>query len=292
VTDEVRRPGYYGRVYGDWGTHPKVVGGVLPSGKRCRRLSLAARGMWCSLLSLVIRRKARGVFAAEDAEAEAGAEWAALVSELEANELADAQGDGVWVLHDWASNGASVEKYEENKAKQREWTRESRARKALQGAHVSPDRLDLSPSDIQEERDSEGKGSGKALHVADGSTRNPANLPPRKPVSIDGVKAKELRMLAELVRAEVQAHWRSLGIGPPNQVKDFDWDGWRRIASWLTDTAVGQGWDETEPDWRSTRPGWLVRRFYKSTHHKTVRDQHPITYLATDPTQYAFEAAA
>jgi hypothetical protein len=114
---------------------------------------------------------------------------------------------------------------------------------------------------------------------------------PPPPSPVDGVKAKAIRLLKENIRQAVADHWKAEGVGAPPHVKDFDWAGWRDIAVWLMETAEGQGWDATEPNWRTERPAWLVRRFYQSKHGKTAAAQHRLTYLAGDPAQYAFEGA-
>jgi hypothetical protein len=115
---------------------------------------------------------------------------------------------------------------------------------------------------------------------------------PSRPVSIDGPAAKATRALAEQVRQAVQEHWAREGFGPPREVSDFDWKGWRDVAVWLEATGKAQGWDESEPAWRTDRPRWIVRRFYKSSDKRTKGANHKISYLAADPSQYAFDEAA
>lgn len=266
-----RRPGFYGRVYGDFGTHPKVTGGMLGEA-RVKRLSLAARGLWVSLVSLVIRRETDGLFSSEDAEAEGGAEAVPLLAELMSNGMVDqGRSEGVYVLHDWESNGPSVSEYRAELARKRTNQNGYRSRvAAVTGnkpdhvpGHVTDHSLDLSLSEIsdQREKDRDRKPAAPVTGNAPETTKVP-----------DGAH------LAEAAREAVRAAMTKRGAAAPRDCDQPMAPVWEAVALHVVKTARVTGED----------PKHVLKLTVRGfADHEGMRAKGwPMSYLAKNPQEF------
>jgi hypothetical protein len=214
-----QRPGFYGRIYGDMGTHPKWVGGYH-KGRECKPLSWAARGLWTALVSLSVRNKSDGAFVSADIQA-LGADQT-MLDELVGNRLVDSV-DGKYCLHDYGHHAMTS----------KEW------KKKLTGTAVRRDRMEQkNAGGTSEEREGNAEGTRSDTRSAltlslrsDQEISEPPTVPAAGPPPRPGT-ARRWGLLASRARLAVEAACRDRRCGLPAQCSEPDHNDWCKLARW------------------------------------------------------------
>jgi len=157
-----KRKGRYAALHGDLWRHPKVAGGPH-KGKVYEPLSLAARGLWASLLSYAIDQETDGRVSSTTVVLVAAScspkDRASALAELETNDLVVDS-----AIHGFADSNITAAEWADSKAADAEKKRLKRAEEAAKREATSAGR----PSDVL--KTSEGRRQDKPK-TADGVSR-------------------------------------------------------------------------------------------------------------------------
>lgn len=214
-----QRPGFYGRIYADLGTHEKWVGG-FHRGHDYKPLSWPARGLWTALVSLAIRKESDGVFSAADIVA-MGAD-AAWLEELVANRLVDVTG-GRYALHDYSDHSMT----------RKEW------KAKLKNGNERKDRLEQKKnaegtvSEQGENKTRTRSGTRSALDLSLRSESEISEPPtvPAEPPPRPGT-ARRWTALAKRACGSVSEALAKRGASMPPRFENPDSREWSDLAKW------------------------------------------------------------
>jgi hypothetical protein len=249
VSDE-RSSGYYARIMGTFWRHPRTSG-----------LSLAARGLWVSLVSWSADQRSDGEVPAHAvAMACGGRTDTRALHELAQSDLVTRSGETL-VLRNWAKHNITREKHDGYKEKKRVGMATKRAR----GTSVTGNRKasGTTVSDQDQDQEQEQRSASADLSDAREATRVPVSPEPR---------AESVTALAERNRRTVAEGYRSRGLAVP-----------RQAASLAGTAEVAASLAGLPPD---ALPG-ILGRFFED---RRMREKgFPISYLLTNPNQWATE---
>lgn len=289
---KTKRKGRYALLFGDWWRHPKIAGGIH-NGAPMKRLSLAARGLWASLLSHAVDAPTDGMVTLDVAELVAGGtsakEVRGALEELRRNGLVTGT-DDAGEIHDFSESNITTAGWEQNKAKERDKKRAQRGAAST----VPP----VSPGDNVGTRDGTASGiptgpldSGLRTQDSGRSERaSDARAPERDVVDPEPLPGHSVpwKPLVEPLRASILAWAKARKVAAPREATiGAEGVALVPIAKWLAETGDAQGWDVAE---RERRCAWLVERFYASK-GPTADAGYPLAFLARNPQQYALDTS-
>jgi hypothetical protein len=243
---------YYARVLGTFWRHPRTLG-----------LSMAARGLWVSLLSWSAdQRSDGGIPAAALTMVCGGKPDARSLSELIVSGLL-VSAETSYTLRDWAQHNITRDEHEQAKEATRKRVADHRKRAA-----VTPDvtryigRTNGVTSEQEQEQEQDKRSASADLPDAREASRVPVSEP----------KAESVTALAERNRRTVAEGYRSRGLAVP-----------RQAASLAGTAEVAASLAGLPPD---ALPGILARFF----EDRRMREKgYPVSYLLTNPNQWATE---
>lgn len=255
MSDE-RSSGYYARIMGTFWRHPRTSG-----------LSMAARGLWVSLLSWCADSRSDGALASTTiAMVAAGRPMTRERAELTAAGLL-VEADGALSLRDWSQHNITRAGYESAKESTRKRVAKHRSTPA-----VTPDVTrykggtrgvtNAFPSDQDQDQDHEQRSASADLTGAREASK----------VAVSEPRSESVTALAERNRRTVAEGYRSRGLAVPRQAASLA--GTAEIAASLAGLP---------PD---ALPG-ILERFFGD---RRMREKgYPVSYLLTNPNQWATE---
>ena len=242
-----RSSGYYARIMGTFWRHPRTCG-----------LSMAARGLWVSLLSWCADGRTDGEVPAHAVGlVSAGRPMAREVSELEAAGLLEREG-ATLRLRDWAQHNITREKHEKAKERARTGMSVTRNRQTTSAPGTRNSRGgDTKPSDQDQDQDQDQRSAS-----ADLSAR------------ASGPRSESVTQAAERTRATIAAAYRSRGLAVPRGVATL------AVSTEVATTLAAIPADALEG---------ILARFFGD---RRMRERaYPVSYLLTNPNQWLVEGA-
>lgn len=290
---------YYARVLGTMWRHPRTVG-----------LSLAARGLWVTLLSYSADHRTDGrIDAASLRIVAGGAEIRRQLAELSAAEMLLAVPGVGYQIRDWSQHNITRDKHEKNLENTRNRVAKVRGKgdqgngesNALQEPEQKRDSNAL-PTAIRSEQDQDQdqdqdidplRGSGALEADRPVAGQSPERAPRREPPSVrdpwptdedptpDEVsRARRLSVTCEAIRTDLAERYRLVAEADP----DFTSPAWDlRLPPSEPVTQLARAFLGRKAAWTRT-----VAAFFGSPTAKAKG--YPLAYLAKNPSQYLAEA--
>lgn len=260
MSESKRSSGYYARIMGTFWRHPRTSG-----------LSLAARGLWVSLLSWCADQRSDGEVPAHVVQMVSAGDKRADVyrEELERAGLLATARENVLQLRDWSQHNITRQGHDEYKERKRN----AMATRRAGSTDVTPPVTGNTPGTDQ------AVTGNPHVHVLSLSSDQKSereggaggNRRPRVPEA----DAASLTSRAEAVRTRLVAAYKANGVRPP--ARDLSVPHSRAVLD-VTRTLSDDG-KLNEPDLDR-----LIAGFFKSERARSAG--YPIAFLATNPAEY------